>query len=117
MAVVLRKRHNLKGVSLAPLIRRIRAGGDQVANLARLSKDLDTATMTRQDLNVAVKRLTGRETADDVMAMVQDGPPSLDALRRTLHFVILEANERGQQLEEAPPGELNYGAQKYWKCI
>ena len=57
--------------------------------------------MSKEDVNLAVKRLTGREDAEEVAQMVQDGQPMLDQMRRVLHFAILQSNEGGQQFQQA----------------
>ena len=57
--------------------------------------------MSKEDVNLAVRRLTGREDVEEVAQMVQDGQPTLDQMRRVLHFAILQSNEGRQQLQQA----------------
>ena len=75
MATVLKRKHNLTGASLLPLIRRFRGVLDNpIPVLARLDKDPDTNSMSKQDLNTAVRKLTGRESAEEIAMMVVEGP-------------------------------------------
>ena len=78
---------------------------------ARLSKDVDMANMSKEDLNLAVKQLTGKENAEEVAQMVQNGQPNVDMMQKVLHFAILRANERGQQLQQVQAGQEEHHEQ------
>ena len=111
MAAVLKRKHSLKGASLLPLVKRIRANTQPITVWARLSKDVDTTNMSKEDFNLAVKWLTGRENDEEVAQMVQDGESNVDMMRKVLHFAILQANERGQQLQEVQAGQEEHHKQ------
>ena len=98
MAAVLRRKHSLRDASKARLVHRLRDGHGVNGPLARLSRDSRTEEMSEDNLRQAIRRLTGERPEDlfDMAGVEEDR----QALQACLHFAILEANERGQALQD-----------------
>lgn len=98
--VVLKKRHGLKGLTLLPVIRRVKDGRlENVKELARISVGKRTETMQIRDIAKEVVDIMG-EPMDELLELAGKDPQDYDAAKLLLHYCVLAANERGQPKEQ-----------------
>ncbi|XP_056015651.1 uncharacterized protein LOC125660664 [Ostrea edulis] len=102
--VTLKKRHSLKGLSVLPVLRKVKDGLlENVKELARVAVGRRTETMQLKDISKAVVDLTG-EPMDELLELAGKDIQDLDAAKLLLHYCILAANEKGQ-----PKGQILQG--------
>nr|XP_034307343.1 uncharacterized protein LOC117682886 [Crassostrea gigas] len=95
-SVVLKKRHSLKGLTLLPVIRKVKDEQlENVRELARISVGKRTETMQLRDIAKAVMEITG-EPMDEFLELAGKDLRDFDATKLLLHYCVLAANERGQ---------------------
>ncbi|XP_052707246.1 uncharacterized protein LOC128182570 isoform X2 [Crassostrea angulata] len=116
--VVLKKRHSLKGLTLLPVIRKVKDGRlENVKELARISVGKRTEALQLKDIAKAVMEMTG-EPMDELLEFAGKDIRDYDAAKLLLHYCVLAANERGQpkgqvlQDDEAGPSTSGAPAER-----
>lgn len=116
--VVLKKRHSLKGLTLLPVIRKVKDGQlENVKELARISVGKRTEALQLRDIAKAVMEITG-EPMDELLELAGKDIRDCDAAKLLLHYCVLAANERGQpkgqvlQDDEAGPSTSSAPAER-----
>ncbi|XP_065927883.1 uncharacterized protein [Magallana gigas] len=116
--VVLKKRHSLKGLTLLPVIRKVKDGQlENVKELARISVGKRTEALQLRDIAKAVMEITG-EPMDELLELAGKDIRDCDAAKLLLHYCVLAANERGQpkgqvlQDDEAGPSTSGAPAER-----
>ncbi|XP_065922883.1 uncharacterized protein [Magallana gigas] len=116
--VVLKKRHSLKGLTLLPVIRKVKDGRlENVKELARISVGKRTEALQLKDIAKAVMEMTG-EPMDELLELAGKDIRDYDAAKLLLHYCVLAANERGQpkgqvlQDDEAGPSTSGAPAER-----
>lgn len=96
LPTTLKRRHTLRDTNILPLVKRIRSGKPEtLKELARISKDLRTDSLSFDDVDNHVTSLTG-ESVGEILMMARRDDKSVEEARWALHCVILYANEFGQ---------------------
>lgn len=116
--VVLKKRHSLKGLTLLPVIRKVKDGRlENVKELARISVGKRTEALQMRNIAKAVTEITG-ESMDELLELSGKDIRDYDAAKLLLHYCVLAANERGQlkgqvlQDDEAAPSTSGAPAER-----
>eukprot|EP00105_Crassostrea_gigas_P037162 XP_019921310.1 PREDICTED: uncharacterized protein LOC105324906 isoform X1 [Crassostrea gigas] len=116
--VVLKKRHSLKGLTLLPVIRKVKDGRlENVKELARISVGKRTEALQLKDIAKAVMEMTGKPM-DELLELAGKDIRDYDAAKLLLHYCVLAANERGQpkgqvlQDDEAAPSTSGAPAER-----
>lgn len=116
--VVLKKRHSPKGLTVLPVIRKVKDGRlENVKELARISVGKRTEALQMRNIAKAVTEITG-ESMDELLELSGKDIRDYDAAKLLLHYCVLAANERGQlkgqvlQDDEAAPSTSGAPAER-----